>query len=273
MLDRWINIFFSLALIFVFILVADASDHIQILSGLMLALGLSFLAFFINWLSYDGAVSATIFGTIAYGLGGMLGAAIVLMFFISASLLSKDLLSTEVEVDKKYRRNGIQVWANGFWFTLWVLAWFLFKAEIFLVAAVVSMAASNSDTWATEIGGNRVKGNTRLISNFEKVPPGTDGGISFMGTLGALAGAMAIAGVFWVLLPEVSAWTFIIISVSGFLGSLLDSYIGARFQNSYYNVKGLSFIGVDKVFIGNNFVNWSSAGAASIVSLVLILII
>lgn len=145
-LDRWVNIFFSLSIIVVFTVYSGAITHQQILIGLLLAFLLTFTAFLINWLTIDGAVSATIFGMIAYGLGGTLGAGLVLAFFISGSILSKDQVSEEGFLEKKFRRDGKQVWANGFWFCLGILIWFFTKQSEFLVAASASLAATTSDT-------------------------------------------------------------------------------------------------------------------------------
>ncbi|MCP9290461.1 DUF92 domain-containing protein [Gracilimonas sediminicola] len=273
MLDRWVNIFFSLALVFVFILFGDSQQHNQILFGLFLAALLSITAFILNWLTIDGASSATIFGGFAYGLGGLAGAAVVLAFFISGSVLSKDLISREGFLEKKFRRNGKQVWSNGFWFVLWILIWFLTDVDAFLIGAVTSIATAASDTWATEIGENRLKGKTRLITTGEKVQPGTDGGISFYGTVAALTGAAFIAAVFWFFAIDAMLSTILIIAITGFFGSLIDSYIGARFQNVAYSLSGLSSIGLENMYVSNNFVNWISAGLASVISLILILII
>lgn len=273
MLDRWVNIFFSLALVFVFILFGDSQQHNQILFGLFLAALLSITAFILNWLTIDGASSATIFGGFAYGLGGLAGAAVVLAFFISGSVLSKDLISREGFLEKKFRRTGKQVWSNGFWFVLWILIWFLTDVDAFLIGAVTSIATAASDTWATEIGENRLKGKTRLITTGEKVQPGTDGGISFYGTVAALTGAAFIAVVFWFFAIDAMLSTILIIAITGFFGSLIDSYIGARFQNVAYSLPGLSSIGLENMYVSNNFVNWISAGLASVISLILILII
>lgn len=271
--DRWVNIFFTLALIFVFILYGDAQDHQQILTGVFLAALFSILAFIINWLTIDGAISAAIFGSIAYGLGGMLGAAIVLAFFISGSILSKDLISKEGFLEKKFRRDGKQVWANGFWFAIWILCWFLTEKEFFLIAGVTAIAMSASDTWATEIGDKRIKGKTWLMTNWQRVQPGTDGGVSIFGTLAALLGAVFIAGIFWILKMSISFSSIIVISLIGFLGCLVDSYIGARFQNRHYKFSWLTLFGRQNMYVSNNFVNWISAGIASLISLILILII
>jgi len=271
--DRWVNIFFSLAMVFVFILFGDTQDHNQILVGIFLAVLLSGIAFILNWLTIDGAISASIFGSFAYGLGGIPGAAVVLGFFISGSFLSKDLISKEGFLEKKFRRNAKQVWSNGFWFALWILIWFLSGVHAFLFAAVTAIAAAASDTWATEVGGNRVKGKTWLFLDWKKVQPGTDGGISIYGTLAAFIGAVFISLVLFIFDSSISFVAVIIIAIAGFTGSMIDSYIGARFQNSEYTIPGLSLIGLENMYVSNNFVNWISAGIASLITLILILII
>lgn len=272
-LDRWLNIFFSLALVFVFILFGDSNDHTQILIGVFLAVLCASIAFILNWLTIDGAISASIFGSFAYGLGGLIGAILILAFFISGSIISKDFISKEGFLEKKFRRDGVQVWSNGFWFALWVLIWFLAGLDAFFIAAVTAVASATSDTWATEIGGNRMKGKTRLITSGKKVPPGTDGGISFYGTVAAILGASFIGGLYWLLNMDAHLIKILAIAVIGFLGCVVDSYIGARFQNENRTLPGISIIGAKDVYVSNNFVNWISAGIASLISLILILII
>ncbi|MEX2477975.1 MAG: DUF92 domain-containing protein [Gracilimonas sp.] len=273
MLDRWVNIFFAIALVFVFILFGDAQDHRQILTGIFLASLVCVTAFIINWLTVDGATSATIFGSMAYGLGGLTGAAVVLAFFISGSLVSDRIITKEGFLEKKFRRNAMQVWANGFWFSLWIVVWFLSGMEAFLIAAVTSISASTADTWATEIGDKRLKGKARLLTTWEKVPPGTDGGVSFWGTIAALFGSVFITVIFWIFSAQLSLPYLLAISLIGFSGCIIDSYIGARFQNENNKFSKASFFGIENVYVSNNFVNWISAGTASIISLILILII
>lgn len=271
MLDRLINIFFLFSLVFIFILVADAEDHLRITIALTLSITCAFLAFILNWLTLDGMTSATIFGLISFGLGAYVGAAIVLAFFISSSLLSKDLISEESFKETKFRRDGIQVWSNGFWFALWIIIWFLSKQEVFLIAGVASMAAATADTWASEIGGHRVKGKTWLFPSFKVVKPGTDGGISTVGTLASLFGASFIALIFWAIHLEVSVLQFLIIIFSGVLGSLVDSFLGSKLQGSHIKKGFRKFVSKRYSKVGNNTVNWLAAGSASFVALIAVL--
>ena len=88
-----------------------------------------------------------------------------------------------------------------------------------------SLAAATADTWATEIG-SRSTSPPRLVTNWKAVAPGTDGGMTLMGTLGAIAGAGFIAGTSYLLGFR---WV-LAIALAGALGMLLDSILGATVQ-------------------------------------------
>ncbi len=273
MLDRWVNIFFSLVLVFVFILFGDIQEHTRILVGIALALLISLWAFIFNWLTIDGAVAAGIFGSLAFGLGEFTGAAIALAFFISSSLLSKEFIFKEGFSEKKERRDGKQVWSNGFWFALWVSIGFITGIHAFMLAAITAIAAATADTWATEVGGHHLKSKTWLITTGQTVTPGTDGGISIYGTLAALAGSGFIGLLYAIMADNVSLGAFIGIITIGFLGCVIDSYIGARFQHKSSSILKFFTEERDKQKIENNAVNWISTGITSILSIVFILII
>ncbi|MDR9419634.1 DUF92 domain-containing protein [Gracilimonas sp.] len=272
MLDRWINIFFSLVLILIFILLGDAADHRQILLAFFLAVLISNISFIFNWLSIDGAFAAAILGIITFGLGGLSAAIVLLAFFISGSVLSKNPVPQQGVLEQKFRREGKQVWANGFWFALWIVIWYLTNSEIFMVGAVTVIATATSDTWATEIGHREEEHKTRLITTGKEVEPGTHGGVSFFGTMAGIIGSLFIGLLFWGVNSAYGFTSFVIISIIGFLGCLVDSYIGARYQNKQYETSLFSFIGKKKFYIRNNFVNWLSTGIASFISIILTLI-
>ncbi|MEX0721823.1 MAG: DUF92 domain-containing protein [Balneolaceae bacterium] len=270
---RFVNIFLLFALVFISILFGDAEEHSRTMIAVVLATIFSLLAFIFKWLTIDGTAAAIIFGAIAYGIGGATGAGVVLAFFITGSILSKDFAAKEGFLKKKFRRDGNQVWANGFWFALWIMIWFLTNSDLFLIAAVSSIAVATADTWASEIGGKTVKGKTKLISTGEIVLPGTHGGISFYGTLAAFCGAILIALVFGAIHPVASFAYILIIIATGIVGCFIDSYIGARFQNNVYSFSGYSIFGYQNLYVTNDFVNFVSAGLASLIGLFLTLII
>jgi uncharacterized protein (TIGR00297 family) len=161
-----------------------------------------------RWLTRRGAAAAlAVGGATAWGLGWR-GCVLLLAFFMSANLLGT----------KGGARNARQVIANGGVAAIAALRghWLGFAG---------ALAAANADTWATEIG-RRSRTPPRLITTAAPVPPGTDGGMTLLGTIGGIAGAVFIAGVS-VLLDHNRAPA---IAAAGTCGMLLDSLLGATVQ-------------------------------------------
>lgn len=144
---------------------------------------------------------ATVYG---FGWRGFL---LLLAFFVSGSLLPK-----------KTTRNERQVLANGGVAALAALAgnWPWFAG---------ALAAATADTWATEIGRHS-RTQPRLISNGMPVLAGTDGGMTLLGTTGAIAGAGLVAGLSYGF-GQRGAFA---IAVAGVVGMLVDSLLGATVQ-------------------------------------------
>lgn len=273
MIDRITNIFLLFLLILGFVAVADAEVQQRILWAIVAGGVFGALSFFLNWLTLDGSTSAWLLGVITFGIAGIEGAAILLFFFISSSLLSKNSRSLDDVRELKFRRTGAQVWANGFWFGFFTLLGLLVDLELFKVAAYSSLAFATSDTWASEIGGNRIKGTTWSINGFQKVPPGTDGAISIAGTFAAVGGALSIGVLVGVLLPTKSLVMGILVASTGLVATFMDSWLGAHFQDQYLVNSTNRFFSSQFLYVGNNTVNWLSAGLASLLTIVIYLII
>jgi len=166
----------------------------------------------VKWLTGRGVAAAAGVGlATGYGLGWR-GLLLLLGFLVSSSLLSK-----------KTSRNHKQVLANGGVAALAALAgsWIWFAG---------ALAAANADTWATEIGGHS-RTPPRLITNGLRVPAGTDGGMTLLGTAGGIAGAGLVAGLTVGLGPGGPGFGLPMrIAVAGIIGMLLDSVLGATVQ-------------------------------------------
>jgi uncharacterized protein (TIGR00297 family) len=96
------------------------------------------------------------------------------------------------------------------------------------VLALAALAEAAADTASSEIG-MAFPGKTILITTLKPVPPGTDGGISLVGTVAAVFGAAAVALVA-VISRMVPASGALPIIAAGFLGTLVDSLLGAVFE-------------------------------------------
>jgi uncharacterized protein (TIGR00297 family) len=160
----------------------------------------------------------------------------LLTFFFSSSILSVILKKQKQQVNEKYakgsRRDAGQVLANGGVATSCVIIGAIFPNQpVFWWMFCAAFAAANADTWATEIGVLS-KLPPRLITSFKQVEIGTSGGISWVGSVCALAGAGLISGITSIVRPEmIPLW---LIAIAGFFGSLVDSLLGATVQGVYY---------------------------------------
>lgn len=275
-LDRLTTYIFGLIIIILFILEGRAHDHFMILSGLALSIPLAYLAFLAGWITLDATKSAIILGTIALGFGGWWLAFALIFFFVSSSYLSirrkRKLIDHEALEEAWYkssdeRRDSFQVWSNGFWLAVFCILWFLLGLPALIVAAFATVAAAASDTWATELGSLK-PGKTRRITNFKKVEPGTDGGVSLKGTAAAVAGSFAVA-LFAIPADFFSTELVILVFAAGFIGSLADSYAGAYLQSS--NVAAVRPYGFTKTSqaFKNNFVNWLSTGFGGLIAFII----
>ncbi|MCR8847144.1 DUF92 domain-containing protein [Rossellomorea sp. SC111] len=187
-------------------------------------------------LSISGAWMAVLVGLfigIAFGFRGLfvLGA-----FFLSSSIWSHlfktDKIGTLDRLAKTSTRDWQQVLANGGPAALFALLFSLTGEDVWTFAFVASVAGANSDTWASEIGPLSQK-HPFSVRSFRRVPKGTSGAVSPVGTLAAVLGASFIALAALILLDGMDITLFIVITLSGFLGNLLDTLLGAYVQLDY----------------------------------------
>lgn len=96
------------------------------------------------------------------------------------------------------------------------------------VLALAALAEAAADTSSSEIG-MAFPAKTWMITTFKPVPAGADGGISFLGTIAALAGAasVALAAAVTGMAP---AHQIAAIILAGFFGTIIDSLLGAIFE-------------------------------------------
>jgi len=219
----------------------ESSANIQLTIGLALALIVALFSYRARFLSASGSVATFLLATLIFGIGGWTWVVPILTFFIFSSLLSKIGKTHKAQFrlmfEKTSRRDLYQVLANGGVAGVAMLLHYFFKQSgiNWYVIYLGALAAVNSDTWGTEIGVFS-KTKPRLIRNLQKVPTGTSGGITPLGTAGAAAGAFIIALSGWLIAPDqisIIKFPFWIITGAGFLSSLVDSLLGATLQAQY----------------------------------------
>jgi uncharacterized protein (TIGR00297 family) len=163
--------------------------------GMFVGVGVAYLAHRAQALNRGGAVAAAVLGTVVFGLAGAGWAVVMLTFFVSSSLLSKlfraGKAATGPDFAKGSNRDAWQVLANGGVSGAAALAYFVLQqvhpagplASILWVGFAASLAGANADTWATELGMLNPR-QPLLLTTLQRVPRGTSGGVSLVGTRG-----------------------------------------------------------------------------------------
>lgn len=160
------------------------------------------------------------------------------------------------------QRNWVQVLCNGGIATELALLYMLecglgekavdpggnWQCSMLSLAVLSAIAESCGDTWASELGSVWTNGDPFLITTLKRVPKGTNGGVSLAGMVfSALAGGF-IGMVYYLtvlvfvgpsMLNGIPPQSILIVvgALAGFLGSLLDSFLGATLQYSGKEVK------------------------------------
>lgn len=206
----------------------------RIILGLAFAVALSSAGYGLRALSRSGAFAAVVIGTVVLGAGGWTPAILLVLFFASSSLFSR--LSSRVRPDvhaafaKSSRRDARQVLANGALPACFSILIAAFPGAGWLTGVVGSLAAATADTWATE-WGVLARRPPRRITDWKLVPAGTSGGVTPVGTLGSIFGALGIGAAAYLL--EGSSRLLLAGLLAGLLGSAFDSVLGATVQVQY----------------------------------------
>lgn len=162
---------------------------------------------------------------------GWEGGAVLAAFFVSSNLISRvrpQAMSPGID-PKGERRDHWQVFANGGPAAVGACVG-LIDTVLGLWLVTATLAAAAADTWATSVGMmSRLP--PRLIWLGRIVPPGTSGGMTPLGTVGAAAGALVVAGT-----GAVAASLPMLLPVGtliGFFGMVADSTLGALVQGRF----------------------------------------
>lgn len=220
--------------------------------GFILSLGITLPAYYKRALTGTGVLAAVVLGTLLYGFGEVSVYLALIAFFGSSTVISKvsgRILVKRHEAEgidrlheKGDRRDHTQAIANGGVALLCAVLYQLFGHEVLRVGAIIGFAAANADTWASEIGVLSKETPVNIIAR-TPVPKGLSGGVTRLGFLASLAGAGFIAGTY--VLTEVlwgkTELTLLLVEAVavtgfGFLGSVIDSVIGEKWQAKYLAV-------------------------------------
>ncbi len=194
-------------------------------------------------LSTSGAIAAVVLGTLIYYFGGVVASGMMVAFFLSSSFLSHIFKSKKKVLEKVNekgsRRDCYQVFANGGMGLIFAALFYYFNNPLFLVGCAAAFGEANADTWASEVGVLSRKKPVSIITG-KAIETGVSGGISPLGTLASFLGAGFIGITFSCIYFLTYGYNIIIIfapfiiTLLGFVGAIIDSFLGATVQAQYY---------------------------------------
>ncbi|EFJ06537.1 hypothetical protein SELMODRAFT_186736 [Selaginella moellendorffii] len=259
-------------------------------------------------LSPSGAVAGFVVLSLSMASGIRFGA-LVLAFYLSSSFLTKYKSDEKRGVDDDFKEGGqrdwLQVLANSAGGTLLSLAVVYYtgwedkcmdsKGDALVTGLLGGIlgyyACCAGDTWSSEVGVLS-KSQPRLITTMQVVPRGTNGGVTLLGTAAAAVGG-AFIGLVYVLTGMLTTpcrgstmlrqWEALPLGcLAGFIGSLMDSLLGATVQFSGMCKVRKKVVGkpgptVKRItgedFLSNNGVNFASALLTSLVTAAISLLV
>jgi len=213
------------------LLATDPGLHGRLVAGLLLNGLIALAAWRVRSLDPPGALSAVVIGTaITAGLG-LPALALMVTFFVAGTAATRLGYRIKAARGIAQERGGARGWRHA-WANGGVPAFLALMAglsavplrDLLVIAYAGAVATAAADTCSSEVGkayGRR----TFLITSLRSVPPGTEGAVSFEGTLGGLLGAVLVGAVGAA--SGLHSWPLAaLVVLAGMLGSLAESVIG-----------------------------------------------
>jgi uncharacterized protein (TIGR00297 family) len=212
--------------------------------AVVIAFSFGYFSYRTNTADVSGLFSGALVGIILIVFADIRWFLVMLAFFIlgSASTRYKYEYKVKAGVEQVHggARGYLNVFANGSVSAAAAILWGVSGSPVFLALFVGSVASAAADTMASEIGVTG--GEPYLITTLKRVPAGTNGGITLLGELVAVGGAIIVSLIAF-LLGIIGIPMAVACVAAGFFGTNIDSVVGALLENKgFVGNAGTNFI-------------------------------
>ncbi|MDH7592851.1 MAG: DUF92 domain-containing protein [Methanomicrobiales archaeon] len=203
-----------------------------LLLAVIMALAFGIIAKKLGAADMSGLFSGALLGVILVVFADVRWFFIMLLFFVMGSVATKYKYREKAASGSAQAHGGVRgyfnVFANGLVGVSAAILFGLTRHPMFTAMYLGAVATAAADTVAGEIG--MTCSTPFLITTGERVSIGTNGGVTAIGEIAGLVASFAIVAL--ALIMEVSSLPMMLIcGISGFLGTNVDSLIGATIEN------------------------------------------
>ncbi|MEM0214818.1 MAG: TIGR00297 family protein [Archaeoglobaceae archaeon] len=243
--DKRVLTLLSLATVFAIFRIYIPSASLEELAiAFVVSFILSLMALKAGVADESGLMSATLVGTITILFTDLRFFAVLLSFYLFGSAITKYKYSLKLNLGIAEPSGGARGFSNVFGNSLaplfFTMNYGVLGDNFFALAFIASVATALGDTMASEVG--KTAKNVYLITNFKKVKPGTNGGISVIGEMAALAGCLLVS-ILAHFLGILSIEHFLPVIISAFIAIHIDSLLGATLEvKGYLNNSEVNFL-------------------------------
>ena len=207
-------------------------DGLNLIAAAIVAFSFGYFAYRARAMDLSGLFSGALIGLLLIVFADVRWFVILLVFFVLGSGTTRYRFDYKRRLGVEEGKSGVRgyqnVFANGIVAAAAAVMYGVTQHPACIALFLGAVATAAADTVASEIG---VTGQTpRLITTFERVRAGTNGGVTLVGELAAGLASLVI-GLVAFLLGVADPAMLLVTVAAGLVGTNVDSVIGALFEN------------------------------------------
>jgi len=221
----------------------------QMFLALMFSLILGYLAYRAKIADISALLGAALLGVLVIVFSEIFWFILLLTFFILGGAFTKYKYKFKESIGLAQSKGGVRNYENVFSNSTAALVLAILYgiypqySEIIIFSYLGTVATATGDTLASEIG-TTAQAQPIMITTLKSAKAGVDGAVTILGEISALFGAMVI-GILPVIFGKVDTVlpVILITTAGGFLGTNVDSLLGATLQNrGLLSNSGVNFV-------------------------------